>query len=50
MSIDKRPGTIKEESITPVTITPAKNSVKFNKKGTRIRKTNWVKERNMRIP
>merc|ERR1712238_312166 len=48
MSIDKRPGTTKEESRTPVTITPAKASVKYNNKRMRIRQTNWVNERNMR--
>merc|ERR1712238_371432 len=48
MSIDKRPGTIKEESRTPLTITQAKASVKYNTKRMRIRQTNWVNERNMR--
>ena len=48
MSIDKRPRAIKEESKTPVTITPAKASVKYNNKRMRIRQTNWVNERNMR--
>merc|ERR1712238_274536 len=48
MSIDKRPGTTKEESRTPVTIAPAKASVKYNNRRMRIRQTNWVNERNMR--
>merc|ERR1712238_65078 len=48
MSTDKRPGTTKEKSRTPVTIAPAKASVKYNNKRRRIRQTNWVNERNMR--
>merc|ERR1712238_233055 len=48
MSVDKRPGTTKKESRTPVTIAPAKASVKYNNKRMRTRQTNWVNERTMR--
>merc|ERR1712194_103765 len=48
MSNDKRPGTIKEESRTPVTITPAKASLKRINKRMRIKQINWSNERNMR--
>ena len=48
MSNDKRPGTIKEESRTPVTITPAKASSKYIKKMMRMRQTNWLNERKSR--
>jgi len=45
MSNDKRPGTIKEENRTSVTITPAKASSKYINKMMRMRETNWLNER-----